>query len=193
MLSGCERLGAPQSGPPYDLPPYTSFRDIPGVTADEIKAVEDFLAHGVSFVYGTVPSTETFIDQTGEIRGFTALLCGWLTEMFGIPFEPQLYEWGDMLTGLETGAIDFTGELTATEERRGNGSGNSGAGSGVLLPESCGPPFHRVTRARVQKAEANPARLVHGVEIGEKDGDRPGLARAIQKNSLHPVQIFPHG
>ncbi|MCL2010960.1 MAG: transporter substrate-binding domain-containing protein [Synergistaceae bacterium] len=101
-----------------DAAKFTSFRDIPGVTEDEIRAVEAFQAQGVSFVYGAPPSTETFSDVNGEIRGFTVLLCEWLTELFGIPFEPGLYEWSDMLAGLHTGEIDFTGELTATDERR---------------------------------------------------------------------------
>jgi hypothetical protein len=37
--------------------------------------------------------------------------------LFDIPFRPELFEWGDLTAGLESGGIDFTGELTATEER----------------------------------------------------------------------------
>ena len=88
------------------------------MTQDEIGAVEALAREGKSFLYGTIVSTETFPGADGEIRGFTALLCGWLSEFFGIPFETRLYEWDEMLNGLETGEIDFTGELTATEERR---------------------------------------------------------------------------
>ncbi len=97
---------------------YASFREVPGVTEEEIRAVEALQRQGASFMYGTIVSTETFPGVNGEIRGFTVLLCGWLSEFFGLPFKTALYEWDDMLAGLETGEIDFTGELTATEERR---------------------------------------------------------------------------
>jgi len=94
---------------------YASFRELPGVTKDEMKAVEELLARNSSFVYGTLTSDESF-EEDGEIRGFTALLCDWLGKLFGIPFKPALYEWRDLITGLES-EIDFTGELTATDAR----------------------------------------------------------------------------
>ena len=97
---------------------YASYKDIPGVTEDEIKALEALLARRASFVFGTPPSNEAFLDENGEIKGFTARLCGWLTSLFGVPFELRLYSWEELLAGLETGEIDFTGDLTATEERR---------------------------------------------------------------------------
>jgi signal transduction histidine kinase/DNA-binding response OmpR family regulator/ABC-type amino acid transport substrate-binding protein len=101
-----------------EYPVYTSFRTVPGVTEDEIAAIEALQERKEVFVYGMNLSTETFFDGNGEIRGYTALFCGWLTELFGIPFEPAVYEWGDLIAGLESGAIDFSGELTATEDRR---------------------------------------------------------------------------
>ena len=97
---------------------FSSFRNVPGVTAEEIRAVEALIDQRVSFVYGTLPSTESFYDVNGEISGFSALFCVWLSELFGIPFEPMIYDWNDLLMGLETGEIDFTGELTASDERR---------------------------------------------------------------------------
>jgi len=97
---------------------HASFRDVPGVTADDIRAVESLLLERDSFVFGVMPSTEAFYNKDGEINGFVALFCDWLTEMFGAPFIPQLYEWGELIEGLESGEIDFTSELTATEERR---------------------------------------------------------------------------
>jgi PAS domain S-box-containing protein len=103
---------------PHEMPAFTSYRDVPGVTEDEIKAVEALQKKTPFFVYGMMLSTETFIGENGEIGGFTALFCKWLSQLFGIPFKPTLYEWGDMITGLETGEVDFTGEMTATAERR---------------------------------------------------------------------------
>ena len=94
-----------------------SFRDISGVTDDEIKAIESMQEQYDSFIYGMPLSTEAFTGENGEIRGYTAMLCEWLTNLFGIPFQPRLYEWVDLLAGLETKEISFTGELTATAER----------------------------------------------------------------------------
>ena len=92
-----------------------SFRDIPGITAEEILVIESFQRSGTSFTYGIIHSTEAFVENN-QVRGFAAHFSEWLTLLFGIPFNPVLYEWGDLVYGLEHGEIDFTGELTATEE-----------------------------------------------------------------------------
>jgi signal transduction histidine kinase/CheY-like chemotaxis protein len=102
-----------------DRVPYSSFREIPGVTEDEIKAIEALQKEYDSFVYGMTLTTETFVDSiNGEIKGYAALFCEWLTALFGITFEPSLYNWGDLFAGLASREIDFTGDLMATEERR---------------------------------------------------------------------------
>jgi PAS domain S-box-containing protein len=97
---------------------YTSFRDCPGITDDEIKAIAAIREQRDSLIYGTTPTTEAFYAVNDEIKGYTALLCQWLTEFFDIPFIPAIYTWGDLMKGLETNEIDFTGELTASDERR---------------------------------------------------------------------------
>ena len=97
---------------------YESFRDIPGVTEDEIKAIEALKEQREFFVYGITPSTEAFYDEDNAIRGYATLFCAWLSEFIGIPFKPVVYEWGDLIAGLETGEIDFSGDLSPTEERR---------------------------------------------------------------------------
>ena len=95
----------------------SSYKEIPDVTEAEISAIEELKNNYDFFVYGMPLSTEAFENENGGIRGYSALLCEWLTELFGIPFRPRLYEWLDLLKGLETGEISFTGELTATQER----------------------------------------------------------------------------
>jgi len=102
----------------HDHPAFTSFQDIPGVTEDEIRAIEALREKKPSFIYGMMPCTEAFIGETGEIGGFTALFCKWLSQLFEIPFKPIICDWGDLITGMETGKIDFTGEMTPTAERR---------------------------------------------------------------------------
>jgi diguanylate cyclase (GGDEF)-like protein len=107
--------GYEQSNKP---PAYESFRDIPGITTSEIEAVEALQAKDDSFIYGMPLSTEGFYNQNGEIAGYIALLCQYLTEVFGINFKPAIYEWDDLIAGLANGSIDFTGDLTSSEERR---------------------------------------------------------------------------
>jgi len=103
----------------YEPLRYTSYREIPGVTDDEIRAIEKLSEQIDFFTYGMVKSTEMFVDiRSGELNGFSALVSHWLTELFGIEFRPAIYDWGTLVGGLESGKIDFTGDLTATEERR---------------------------------------------------------------------------
>ena len=96
----------------------TSYKDVPGVTKDEIQAIEELKGQEKFFNYGTLLSTESFRDSGDNIKGFTALFCEWLSNLFGIPFIPKFYEWDNLIAGLESREIAFTGELTATEERR---------------------------------------------------------------------------
>ncbi|MDR2577876.1 MAG: transporter substrate-binding domain-containing protein [Chitinispirillales bacterium] len=102
----------------FELPVFSSYRVIPGVTAEEIAAIEAVRERVGGFVYGMTLSTEMFIGIDGEIGGFTVHFCDWLTKLFGIPFEPRLYTWMDMIDGLENGSVDFTHELTPNDERR---------------------------------------------------------------------------
>ncbi|MCL2209358.1 MAG: ATP-binding protein [Treponema sp.] len=92
---------------------YKSYREIPGVTENEINAVETLKKNRTSFVYGMTPGTEAFYGNSGDISGFSALFCEWLTSLFGIDFKPALYSWDDLISGLESGNVDFTGELTS--------------------------------------------------------------------------------
>jgi signal transduction histidine kinase/DNA-binding response OmpR family regulator len=97
---------------------YTSYKDIPGVTAEEIQAIETLQKQAGTLVYGVNPSTEAFYGADGKIKGFTALFCDLLTKLFDIPFNPQFYGLDDLIVGLENGKIAFTGDLTATDELR---------------------------------------------------------------------------
>jgi hypothetical protein len=79
--------------------PFASFKDIPGVTDEEIAAIEALRKQYSHFVYGTDYTTEAFPVGSGEdgnigeyaIGGYTALICEWLTGLFDIPFIPKLY------------------------------------------------------------------------------------------------------
>jgi len=60
---------------------------------------------GDYFVYGMPLSIEAFVDERGELRGFSALFCEWLTELFEIEFRLELYEWTDLSDGLESESL----------------------------------------------------------------------------------------
>ena len=115
IVSGCKK---PETEQNIKSLQFTSFRDVPGVTTEEIKAIEMLKEQKGSFIYGMTPSTEAFYGKNGEINGYTSLFCKWLSDFFEIPFKPEITAWGDLVLKLESLEVDFTGELTPTEERR---------------------------------------------------------------------------
>jgi len=114
VFAGCANRAADSAGGGV----FTSFKDIPGVTQAEIEAIENLQRTKNNFRYSSIYGTEMFVGEDGRIGGFSAHICKWLSELFEIPFVPSIVEWDELVTGLESGAIDFTGELSATDERR---------------------------------------------------------------------------
>ena len=110
--------GKPEKKSPEENIQYASYKNIPGVTEEEIKAIEALAKQNEYFIYATEQSTVSFYDIDGNIRGFSALFCEWLSSLFEIPFKPVIIEWNDLLAALESFDVDFTGVLTATEERQ---------------------------------------------------------------------------
>ena len=89
---------------------------IPGVTTEEIAAIERLREADRRLVFGVIsPGTEFFIKENGQAGGFSVLLCDWLATLLGLPFEPAVYEWEELKAGLKSHAIDFTGEMVFTE------------------------------------------------------------------------------
>jgi len=87
---------------------YASYRELPGITAEEIAAIETLQAKVDSLVYGTEPTSEAFYDDNGDINGWSALLCEWLTNFFGIEFKPKF----------NNQDADFIGVMMEAEELR---------------------------------------------------------------------------
>ena len=113
FLSACQGVSAQEGGTLND------YRQIPGITAGEIAAVESLRASHDGFSLAMMsPNTECFFDENGAVGGYSALLCQWFSDIFGIPFAPAFYDWPDILAGLADHSIDFSGEITATAERR---------------------------------------------------------------------------
>ena len=96
---------------------YKNYKDIPGVTQEEIAAVEEVRAKKPILVYGVLLSTEAFYEEDDSLGGFVALLYGRISELLGLNFNPQVCEWNELLEKIESKGIDFTCEFTPTLER----------------------------------------------------------------------------
>ena len=101
----------------FNISNISSYLDIPGVTEEEINAIEALKAERKSFSFGTMYSTEAFILSDGRYSGFLSRFCELLSELFGLPFEQDFYPWSALKAGIDNGTIDFFGELTPTPER----------------------------------------------------------------------------
>ena len=115
VFIGCGKTPAEQSGAVLR---FASYLDIPGVTAEEITAIEAVKSQTDYFVYGMMPGVESFLCLDGEIRGYAAHIAEWFSELFEIPFILKFYTWNGLLDGLSSGEIDFTSDLNISEERR---------------------------------------------------------------------------
>ena len=114
-FAGCSSKNHDEGSPIY--PQYNTFRDVPGITQEEVEQIQRLIQERPYFVYGMCLSSETFYDERGDVSGYTELFCEWLTGLFGVPFRPVVVEWGDLQNRMQEGTIDFTGELTSNPER----------------------------------------------------------------------------
>ncbi|MDR1902102.1 MAG: response regulator [Treponema sp.] len=91
-----------------------TYRDIPDISEDEIEAVERLKEKYQQFVYASLESSEAFIEENGEVNGFSALFCEWLGSFFGIPFKPKVFnKAAQFYEGFDSGALDFTGDISS--------------------------------------------------------------------------------
>jgi PAS domain S-box-containing protein len=118
IILSCQPAGKQDGKQNYGQLPFTSFRDVPGVTEEEIKAIETLKTKYGSFTCAINLNTDSFVDKYGEVSGFAIMFYDWLSGLFGIPFKPTLYEWNDFMSGIASGEIDFTIDLTDTPDRR---------------------------------------------------------------------------
>jgi len=117
-LTGCsEKDEQKHSIHPYPTQIFKTFKDIPGVTSEETAAINELQSNKSSFTYGMILSTEAFINNNGEYRGYSAMLCDWLSSIFEMPFNLVIYNSNDLLEKLDSGEIDFSGNIMPNEER----------------------------------------------------------------------------
>lgn len=116
LFSGCADTVVIE--PATDLSFIENYKNIPGVTHEEILAIEALRERGETFTYGTMLCNEAFENADGSRGGFSVMLCETLTDMFDMPFEHVFYDWDPLMDDLASGALDFSGEMTATPARR---------------------------------------------------------------------------
>jgi signal transduction histidine kinase/DNA-binding response OmpR family regulator len=80
--------------------PYESYKDIPGVTNEEIAAIDTFITKHPTIIYGSPYSSYAFSDEDGNLAGYYASLAAWLGDLFGVPFELKLFSFPDLKAGL---------------------------------------------------------------------------------------------
>ena len=99
---------------------YTSdYTLIPGVTKEEIAAIEAIKEkRDVPFRYGAILCSEAFINRDSVKDGFAVRFAALLSTMFSFQFELSFYDWNELIASLDKKELDFSGELSATEERR---------------------------------------------------------------------------
>jgi signal transduction histidine kinase/ABC-type amino acid transport substrate-binding protein len=103
-----------RTSPARAAQPVESYRDVPGVTAEDIAAVEKLKTEKNSFVLAASETSETFYRADGGIGGWTQLFCAWLSEFFGIPFRVTVLNTRDLYRALNSGKADFTSEIIRT-------------------------------------------------------------------------------
>ena len=116
MMSLCVSCVQEEIVAEAEHPVFEKYYDIPGVTAQEIAAVDALRAEFGGFKYGMINSTEAFANSDGSIGGFSSLFCQWLTELFDIPFNAEIIEREQLDAKLQSNEISFTGELTKTDD-----------------------------------------------------------------------------
>ncbi|MCL2721955.1 MAG: ATP-binding protein [Treponema sp.] len=102
----------------YDINPFASFRDIPGVTEREITNIEKLQREYESLTYAMVQSTDAFVKENGEIGGYAALFSEWLTGLFEIPFKIEFHPLSVLYEQLDAQELDFAGVVMLIDENR---------------------------------------------------------------------------
>jgi len=120
FFSGCsEQPGKSSDDTKAKMRGVTSFRDIPGISAEEIAAIENLISKRDSFSFGSMHTTEMFRQPDGTYAGFTVMFSELLSGLFGVPFILREYvDWTVMKDDIDSLHTDFASEFTPTPERR---------------------------------------------------------------------------
>lgn len=93
----------------------TDYRQIPGVTQDEIDAIEHIKGTWNVLEFGVLNTTHAFYMPDGLVGGFYPLLCKRLSSLFGIEFKTTIYDWDTLTERLANMETDFSGDVLLTD------------------------------------------------------------------------------
>ncbi|MDR2455207.1 MAG: transporter substrate-binding domain-containing protein, partial [Deltaproteobacteria bacterium] len=91
------------------------YRNIPGVTPEEVAAIEALKSSGKSLRFGTFRSGEAVISRHGVRGGFLISLADTISEMFGLKIEHQFVGRRELKTKLESLELDLACEIPFSE------------------------------------------------------------------------------
>ena len=111
-LAACAQSTTTDTVP--ELTPLSSFHDIPGITPVETAAIESLIASHERFSFAMMLGSDCFYDDNGVLQGFSPLVCAWLSDIFGVPFDPVIVEWDELQNGLRLQEYDFTSDTPAS-------------------------------------------------------------------------------
>ena len=106
FLAGCSSARPRVSS---DIVEYKHYKEVPGVTSEEIAAIEDMRARGAAFVFGMPEGEACFRRADGALAGHAVLFSAWLSDLFDIAFTPVIYELDALRNGVMERTISFTG------------------------------------------------------------------------------------
>jgi len=113
-LSGCSSTIKNETSLPFEST--ESYKSLSNITAEEIEAIEKLKTEHERFTYGALLTSEAFVLENGEYEGFSKRFCEFLSSFFGIEFVLELYERDELINRLTDGSVDFSGEISPTEE-----------------------------------------------------------------------------
>ena len=99
----------------YGRASITSFREIPGITEDNVAQIEQIIQNNDRLILGHYQSQKAFLRQNGSIGGFAPLLSEWLSKVFEIEFYLQLFDHYGLNHGISNQTIDFSGDFIPPE------------------------------------------------------------------------------
>ena len=112
-IASCDIFESEVSG----ISPIKTYRNIPGVTEEEISVIESLKKSREKFFYGQMPGEEAFILPDGTYAGFAAKLCALLSSLFEMEFALELRDLEALKRGIDDKLLDFTSHLTPVAEQ----------------------------------------------------------------------------
>ena len=90
-----------------------SYKNIPGITDEEIQNIEALKFDHINITFGTIPSSEAYFLEDGSYAGFIIKFCELLSDLFDISFIPEILSKKTLADGMENRTINFTNEFSS--------------------------------------------------------------------------------